>query len=514
MESGFRVLGAALPILLILVLMLRFRWRAARAGLAGLGTAILLAALGVGTQPGSYAALGAVTGTAGALAEAGFTTASILWIIFPALCLHHHQTHSGAVESLRHAIRGLSADPRIAAILLAWFFALFMEGAAGFGAPVALAAPLLVGAGFSPLHAVTLALVGHAAGVSFGAVGTPVLPQMSATPFSGQEIARATGLYHSLLGWVLLLILVRLTEGSPAAERPPGRIRTRSLLAAFTFFVPYFAFCWWVGPELPTLGGAAVGALLFVGTLRITRSREGTAAPGEHTEAPGGSPSLLKAGAPYLILIALVLLTRLVPPWQEYLYRLEWRWNWSGVFGGEVRPLYHPGTMLLAGLLGGAVLQRSDPAELRGAMWAAARQLVPVTAALLAMLGLSRVMVHAGLIETLALAAASTGMAWPLLAPCIGVLGTFVTGSATTSNILFTEFQQTTATSLGLPVLPLIGAQGFGAAVGNIICPHNIIAGGATVGLAGTEGEVLRRTLGPCALYAALGGVVAWFLTR
>ncbi|HET6519262.1 MAG TPA: L-lactate permease, partial [Geminicoccaceae bacterium] len=140
-------------------------------------------------------------------------------------------------------------------------------------------------------------------------------------------------------------------------------------------------------------------------------------------------------------------------------------------------------------------------------------RLAPVVVALVAMLALSRLMVHAGMIETLALAAAAAlGGAWPLVAPLVGVLGTFVTGSATASNILFTDFQEATARELRLPVLPLVGGQGFGAAVGNIICPHNIIAGGATVGIAGREGEVLRGTAPACAVYAGLGGVVLYLM--
>ncbi len=175
--------------------------------------------------------------------------------------------------------------------------------------------------------------------------------------------------------------------------------------------------------------------------------------------------------------------------------------------------LYHPGTMLLFGFLAGALWQRAPREDVAHAVRSAARQLVPVTLALVAMLGLSRVMVYAGMIDALAVAAAAAaGGLWPLFSPFVGVLGTFVTGSATASNILFTDFQQATAERLGLSVAALLGAQGFGAAVGNIICPHNIIAAGATVSLAGREGEVLRRTLGVALLYAFLGGLLALFV--
>jgi len=138
------------------------------------------------------------------------------------------------------------------------------------------------------------------------------------------------------------------------------------------------------------------------------------------------------------------------------------------------------------------------------------RQFVPVTVALIAMLGLSRVMVHSGMIDTLAMSAASAaGNGWPFFAPFVGALGTFVTGSATASNILFTDFQRAAAENLTLPVVGMLGVQGFGAAVGNIVCPHNIIAGGATVGLVGEEGAVLERTMWLFVLYAALGGLLA-----
>jgi lactate permease len=175
-----------------------------------------------------------------------------------------------------------------------------------------------------------------------------------------------------------------------------------------------------------------------------------------------------------------------------------------------MQPLYHPGTILLLGFVAGALLQRASPRTIADAVGDATLRLVPVAVALLAMLLLSRLMVHAGMTEVLAAAAAAgTGSAWPALAPFVGVLGTFVTGSATASNILFTDFQRETALALGLPVLGVVGVQGFGAAVGNMICPHNVVAAGATVGLEGREGEILRRTLWVALVYAGLGGLLA-----
>lgn len=515
------ILLAALPIALILGLMLGLGWPAARAGGLGLAVALGLAWL-VFTRPGTgFGEQGPVPATVGAFAEALFTAATILWIIFPALCIHQLQTRTGAVETLRSMLGRLTPDPRLAAIIVAWFFALFIEGAAGFGTTIALAAPLLVSLGMAPVAALSAALIGHAVGVSFGAVGTPILPQVAATGLSGNELAATTGLLHGLLGWVMLIFAFRVIRQSLGVTGTPSSGWAYVAAGAALFLLPMSAIAWWIGPELPTLAGALLGGIGFVVLLRMRGSgSQETRDPGSQgsTRDPHGAalpPAVdgaqaLRAAAPYLVLIAVVLLTRLVEPLRAALVGLEIGWVWRDTFRGTFQPLYHPGTMLLISFIGGALWQRVVLRDIRAAAGIALQQLGGVALALAAMLGLSRVLVHSGMIDTLAQAAASgVGGAWPFVAPFIGVLGTFVTGSATTSNILFTDFQQATAQGTGLSVLLIVAVQGFGAAVGNIICPHNIIAGGATVGLQGDIGPVLRRTLPACLIYAALGGALA-----
>ena len=528
---GLQALLAALPILTILVSMLGLGWSAARAGGVGLAVTLLLAWLAFGYGTRVMPALGAPRATAGALAEATFVGITILWIIFPALCIYGLQTRTGAIDTLRRALARLSGDPRIAALLVAWFFALFLEGVAGFGTSVALAAPFLVGAGFPRVQAVVIALIGHAVGVSFGAVGTPILPQMAATEYSGRTLAAAVGTYHALLGWIMPLIIMALVtrrlraEGARAGDRGADRaIWGWTLLAAALFLIPLYLLARFIGPELPTLGGALFGGVLFVAAVVLVKREPPAPAPAVAAAAPAagdaagdaaepGHPRpvvLVRAAAPYLVLVALVLVTRLVLPLRDMLRTVAITWEYQGVFRGSMEVLYHPGTMLALAFLAGALWQRASWRVIGATMAWAARQLLPVTLALLAMLALSRLMVHAGMIASLAAAAAAAaGGAWPLIAPFVGTLGTFVTGSATASNILFTDFQQATAQELDLSVLAIVAAQCFGAAVGNIICPHNIIAASATVQIPGQEGAVLRQTLGPALLYAFLGGMLA-----
>ncbi|MCC5952019.1 MAG: L-lactate permease [Acidimicrobiia bacterium] len=511
-------LVAALPIISVLVLMVGAGWSAVRAGVVtAVGTIVL--AIGAFDLGGPGQPAGRAASVAGITAEAAFVALTVIAIIGPALAVHHLQQETGATSILRSALGRLSPDPRVAALLIAWFFSLFIEGAAGFGTPVALAAPFLVAAGFRPVAAVSAALVGHAAGVSFGALGTPVIAQVAATGFSGRDLSAATVPYHAALGWLLTAAVV-VTIGRSVPGPAPWRW---GAVAAAAFFIPYWLIGRHVGPELPTLGGALVGAAVFLAVVRLA-ARFGQRHPGESSAvdawatevedddgvAPPGE--VLRAAAPYLALVTMVLVTRLVPPVRDALGGVELEWSIFDTFGGSVRPLYHPGVLLALAFAVGAVAQRASAVEVAEAVGTTNRRLVPVVVALVAMVTIARAMSQAGMTDELAMAAAGVGAAWPLVAPFVGALGTFVTGSATASNILFTDFQQSTAEALDLDPLPLLGAQGFGAAAGNIICPHNVVAAAATVGLSGREGLVLRRTL-PVALgYVALGGALAWVI--
>lgn len=484
-------LAALLPILVILGLMLRLRWAAGQAGLAGLLTAAPIAVLGFGWGDGAA--------VAGVAAEAGFATLTIVWIILPALLLHELQMATGATARIRAALAHLSEDPRLIALLIAWFFALFAEGAAGFGTPVALVAPLLVACGFDPVRAVALALVGHAAGVTFGAVGTPVLPLVAARGLDPLALGAMLALMQAGIGWIMAVATHRLAAAQGGTAGPVW-----ALAAAAAFLLPALAIAQRVGPELPTLGGALVGGVVFA---LVLRRRQGSA-----VEANGRA--LAAAAAPYLLLLALILASRLVPPLQQTLSGVVWAWSLPGGFEGRVAPLYHPGTLLMLALLAAALLRGDGVGAQRGAAARAGARLPAVLFALLAMLLLARLMVHAGMIAALAEGAAGMiGGAWPLLAPAAGALGTFVTGSATASNILLADFQAATAETLGLPVLLMLAAQGLGAAIGNVVCPHNVVAGAATVGLGGREtGAVLRLTLPPALLYLALAGLLLMVL--
>lgn len=500
---------AALPIAVILALMLWRRTSAAKAGSVGLAVAFVVVVARFGAPATTLPSVPAGAAlAAGVTSEALFFAASIVWILWPALALHEHQERIGAVAVLRERLLALAPDPSMRLLLLAWFAALFFEGAAGFGTPVALCAPLLVGVGVAPLTAVSVALLGHAVGVSFGAVGTPLLTQVALTSTPAAALALRTASLHAVLGVVLMIALVRaLRAGGTQVSVMPA------LFAAACFLVPSLVLAALFSAELVTLGAAMLGAgaFLVVGRRMWRVPAVDDAAPAAHdvvTDADRSRPSVGGALLPYALIVGFIVVTRLIPPVAAAL-DASWSFRFDERYHASLDPLLHPGTLLMASFGLSAPLRRRRASELLAALSHAAKRLMPAALALFVMLALSRLMVHAGLVDALQSAVVFVlGRAFVVASPFIGALGSFVTGSATSSNVLFTVLQARAADAIGVDPVWLIAGQGVGAAVGNIICPHNVIAGVATVGLAGQEALVLRQTVGPCLVYATLAGLL------
>lgn len=486
------------PLVLFVILLIGLRQPAAIAGIwsAGLCAGLAIAAFNYPVTP---------TSILGPLTEATFTSATILWIIFPALGIYEFQQQTGATQTIGRWLASLSAKPQVQALLIAWFFGLFLEGAAGFGTPIALVAPMLVALGFPPVKSLVMALFGHAAGVSFGAVGTPIVPLAQAAPLEANLLSLLILVPHAMLaGWLVLIVFRLARPADPANGASPWFVP----LATICFIVPAAALAWLAGPELPTLGGAVIGVVLFILALR---RRQSTSVD----NATGSTGELALAAMPYLIVLALILLTRLIEPVGQALQVPLLSWRIGADYEGAIAPLHHPGTVLMLALLASALVTSERRETLLPALSSAAHRLPPVALALVSVLILARVMVHSAMIDTLARGVSELlGEFWPIASPLVGALGSFVTGSATTSNIILAEFQVAASLAAGIAALVPLAGQGFGAAIGNIVAPHNIVAGAATVGVVGREGEALRETLPVCVGYAALGGVILFVIGR
>ena len=551
-------LVALLPILTALVLMVGFRWPATRA----MPVAWLVCAAGAllaWKLPFSYLA---------ALTFKGFVDAvGILIIVFGALIILYTLKYSGGMETIQHGMQHISRDRRVQAIIIGYMFAAFIEGAAGFGTPAALAAPLLLSLGFPPLAAAVLCLVLNSFPVSFGAVGTPVV--LGLTPLKGlvaNAVTANPGInftgydsFNMVIGqWVTLLhlgmifILPVFMLGFITRYFGPDRRWSDgfaawkfSLFAAVSFTVPYLVFAWFFGPEFPSLIGGLAGLGIIIAGAKRGFCVPDTAwdfgsdsnwDPAWTGEIRGVSAteyrahmSQFRAWLPYL-LIGLILVVTRIPELglKGLLAGLKLHVS-MGLLGHPavktgIAYLYLPGTIpfALVALLT-ILIHRMKRDAVRCAWTESVAKMKNPTIALLFAVALVSIFQGAGVNDTalnpnnypsmpLALAravAAIAGNAWPMVASFVGGLGAFITGSNTVSNLLFAEFQWDVALELGLPRQIIVAAQVAGGAMGNMICIHNIVAVCAVVGLSGKEGAILKRTVWPFLIYGLVVGVIA-----
>jgi lactate permease len=454
----------------------------------------------------------------------------------------------------------ISRDRRVQIIIIAWLMGSFLEGAAGFGTPAAVAAPLLVGMGFPPLIAAAATLIADSASVTFGAVGVPIwggfemIQTVRAWPVSlesgalaFQQFLQATTLsaaaIHFAIGtFVPLVIVAVMTRVSRGTVRDGLSIWPLAVLGGLCFTIPQFLIAALVGPELPSLLGGLLGLAIFVPLVRrgVLTPRaawdfpsrdtwpdtwEGSIQAGGEKENGDSAISPFRAWFPYILIGALLLVSRLEVIGLAPLLK-SWRIGYAGILGTSIgkfiTPLYNPGIFpfLLAALLI-PPLHRMQWREAGRAVGETIRMIRPAAIALVFTLGMVYIMMNSGegsnrdgMLIVLAGAAADTaGRAWLFFAPLVGALGTFISGSNTVSNIMFGPLQFGTAAQAGLSHSMTLALQAVGGAAGNMICIHNVVAALTTVGLVGKEGIVIRMNALVCLSYAVLAGILGWILS-
>lgn len=560
MSIEILALVALVPILVALVLMVGMRWPATKAmPLAWLTAAA--GAVAVWQLPVAYVA---------ALTLQGFVSAiGILIIVFGAILILRTLQQSGGMETIQYGMQNISADRRVQAIIIGYMFAAFLEGAAGFGTPAALAAPLLLSLGFPPLAAAVICLVFNSFPVTFGAVGTPIIlglkylaPGVEAAVSSGAAVNFASmGDFNAVVGqWAtvmhlpMIFILPVFMLGfitrffGPERSWKPGLAAWKfCLFAAVSFTVPYLFFAWAVGPEFPSLIGGLVGLGVIIAGAKAgfcvpkTTWNFGDAKnwdPEWTGSVSGGSTefkahmSQFKAWLPY-ILIGLILVVTRIPELGLKGWLAAQAISFKSILGfdsvnGSIKYLYLPGTIpfTLVALL--TVFIHGMPAAKTKAAWSQAiATMKNPTIALFAAVALVSIFRGSGIADValnpnsypsmpLAMAKAVadiTGNAWPMFASFVGGLGSFITGSNTVSDLLFAEFQWGVAAQLDIPRQIIVAAQAVGGAMGNMVCIHNIVAVCAVVGLTGMEGTILKRTVWPFLLYGVVVGIVALLMS-
>ncbi|WP_265110621.1 L-lactate permease [Halosolutus halophilus] len=566
MVSLVELVLAATPLVLAGVLLVGLLWPATRAMPIAYVTALIVGYF-VWNMPGEYLVAASVSGM--------MTAVQILWIVFGALLLLYTLMQAGAFDRINQGFARISDDRRVQIVLIAFFLAAFIEGAAGFGTPAAVVAPLLLALGFPAFAAVIAGLIGHIIAVTYGAVGTPIIigiqdPLKSAEAtntaiteggFTIQEysleVAVWAATYHTLVGFVMPLFAVAMVvyffgDTEERSLEPVWEVAPLCLFSGIAFVVPYWLSAQ-ISAEFPSLLGAMVGGAIVVGALKagyFVPDEEwdfpdrqewpdhwvGTIEPGQAnapgtgsgtgdaTVADGGvgtsNMSLLRAWTPYILLVVLLVVTRVVDPLPTVLQRFGTEWSnilGTGIDGG-IDWLYVPGFWLFVCALIAIPLYGMSSREIKAAWSEAGQKLIAPLIALVFVIAMVQVMLQSGahaegtesMIVVLAQATADiVGPAYPFIAALIGALGAAMAGSNTVSNITFGGFQFEAASQLGLPTQLIVGAQAVGGAIGNLVAIHNVVAALATVGLVGHEGRVMRLNLIPLVYYALGVGILA-----
>jgi len=530
------LLLALAPIVIILVLMAGYRWGAARAGPAGWSAAVLIAILRFG---------GTLEMLAYAQVKALLLTLDVLYIVWMAYLLFKVAEQAGAVEGISRALRRLTEDRGMQALLVGWCFSSFLQGVGGYGVPVAVIAPLLIGLGFAPLTAVVIPSVGHSWSVTFGSLGASFQALIAASGLPGEALAPPTALMLGL-GGLLCGFLVAYIAGGVSAVHTlwlPILILGTGMGAAQYGLATSGA--WSLGGTGAGLAGLGLGFVLarryrgdvqgwVHGETGTQVDREpGTVDQMDRQEnrigLQGGNETLLVLSG-YLILVALTLVFQLIPAVEEFVGRVKIVVQFPEISTrlGYVTPAGTGRTINVFGHAGASLLYSSVLAYwiyLRAGRYqeGAGRRIlsstlkgvVPSSLGIVAMVSMAVIMAHAGMTETLARGlASSVGAAYPVVSPFIGALGAFMTGSNTNSNAVFAILQLRTAELLHLSVPVILAAQTSGAAMAAMLSPTKIVVGASTAGLAGQEGPVLRTLLPYGGLLVLLVSAVAWILTR
>ncbi|MFI7388856.1 L-lactate permease [Streptomyces sp. NPDC049813] len=498
---GLSALIATLPLVTVLVLLGAVRMKAHRAGPTGLVVAALVGWLGYGMPLGQTASSAAQ----GAL----FGLFPIMWIVVNALWVYRMTVRTHHFDILRRSFGRLSDDPRIQALVIAFCFGALLEALAGFGAPVAICSVMLVALGFDPVRAAVVCLVANTAPVAFGAMGTPVVTLAQVTGLPLDVVASVVGRQTPLLALVVPLVLVGLVDG----KRGLRETWAPALVCGLAFAVVQFAAANYVSAQLADIGAALAGAGALVAVpgarrpaAEPVRAAVLTGARSEDLDEEDPRPEVARAYAPYVLIVVIFSVAQ-IPAAKDWLARANQVFDWPFLnvadphgepVSGNVftLPLVSTGgtLVLIAGVATALVLgvhARVAVREWLGTVYELRFAILTVTS----VLALAYVMNLSGQAATIGHFVAAAGAGLAFLSPVLGWFGVAVSGSDTSANALFGALQVTAAQQSGLSPELLAAANSSGGVLGKMISPQNLTIACAAVGLAGREGDLLRKVL-------------------
>jgi lactate permease len=505
------------PIAVVLVLMVGFHWGGDRAGAVGWVVAMLVAWLGFGAGPEVlfYSQLRGL-----------LLSLYVLYIIWMALVLYRVVDEAGAIFVIGQGIVRLTAEPTMQLLLLAWAFGAFLQGVSGYGVPIAVVAPLLIGLGFPPVVAVATVAIGHSWSVTFGSMAASFQALMAASGLPGRDLAPWSAFFLGATCFGCGLAATWIFQGWRSVRRGGLALTLMGATMAGVQALLAVSGLWNLAGFGAGLAGLAVGTLVA----RLPRYQQSQAGMTGLTDNPAqraGQPvlPLWLALAPYLLLIAVVAAAELWPWLNEVLNRVEIRvhvpqvmtsygWTTPAGLGRTISIFGHAGALLAYVALAFYVVYRITGHYTSGVgrriLSKTVRSAVPSSIGIATMVGLAVAMDNSGMVFILAQGLGqAAGPLYPLVAPFIGLLGAFMTGSNTNSNVVFAPLQQQAAALLQISALVILGAQTTGGAVGSALAPAKLIVGCSTAGLVGQEGRVLKAILLPGLIIIGAVGLLA-----
>lgn len=537
------LLVSLLPIIVPLTLLMVFRL-SARLTMTITAFLVLIAAITVwGMYPDAVLA-SSLQGAHRAL--------TIIWILIGATALLYTVQGSGAVKRIRTGLMKLSSDMRVQVVIIGFGLISMIEGVSGFGTPAIIAAPLLVALGFRPLVAASVALIGNTVACAFGSVATPIYVGMENIAGFGPElidqIARQVTIFDLVTGTLLPLALIYMlvvlfSKGKLKQKHQKVReIAPWAIMVGLSYSLTAFVVVRTMGVEFASVLAGSTALIVSAVTAYFGFLMPKTKPWRKHIYKPEQAPesnqvvqhsrrkmSLFRAWLPYIIMISLLVVSRVVTPVSEALLSTL-DLSLQSVMGFESinsawQVLYSPGTLLLIAAVVGGFLQTGRLKLTGMAVKKSLRTGLMAAAALVPTLIMVQIFANSGLTahdiasmpvyigEALG---SLTGQTWPIFAPALGALGAFITGSVTVSTLTFSMVQESIAASTGLSLPLVLSLQLTGAVAGNIIAIHNVVAVAAVVGLINKEGSIIRHVAPVTVIYVlALGtmGLIATALS-